>query len=65
MEFLQHPAVSGAIAGILVATKQDWDSFRGFKSFREFAQYSWGLFAWRAFQGAVIGAASVYGIGAL
>jgi hypothetical protein len=65
MEWLQHPAVTGAIAGVLVATKQDWDSFRGFQSFQQFAAYSWGLFAWRVAQGAVIGAASVYGIGAL
>lgn len=65
MEFLQHPAVSGAIAGVLVATKQDWDSFRSWQSFQQAREYRWGLFAWRAFQGAVIGAASVYGLGAL
>lgn len=64
-ELLQMPAVSGAIAGVLVATKVDWDAFRSWTSWREARDYSWSLFAWRAFQGAVIGAASIYGIGAL
>lgn len=64
-EILQLPAVAGAIAGVLVATKQDWDSFRSWQSWIEAREYKWSLFAWRAFQGAIIGAASIYGIGAL
>lgn len=64
-EILQMPAVAGAIAGVLVATKVDWDAFRKWQSFREAREYKWGLVAWRALQGAIIGAASVYGIGAL
>ena len=64
-EILQLPAVSGAIAGVLVATKVDWDAFRTWQSFRDAREYSWHLFLWRALQGAIIGAASIYGIGAL
>lgn len=64
-EFLQQPAVAGAIAGIVTATAVDFQAFRAFESFGQFKSYSWGTAAWRAFQGAVIGALSVYGIGGL
>lgn len=64
-EFLQHPAVAGAIAGFLTATAVDFQAFRAFKSYDEFRRYQWGLAAFRAVQGIVIGALSVIGIGAL
>lgn len=65
MDALQHPIVVGAIGGLIVATAVDFQAFRAFKSYEEFRSYSWGLAAFRAVQGAVLGALSVIGIGAL
>ena len=53
---------AGALAGVLTATVQDRQSFKGFKTYRQFAEYDWGLFAFRAAQGAVIGALSSLGV---
>lgn len=65
MELLQHPIVTGALAGFLAATAVDFQAFRAFKSFQEFRSYSWGLAAFRAVQGIVLGVLAALGIGAL
>lgn len=65
MTVLQHPVVTGALAGFLAATAVDVQAFRSFKSFDEFKRYSWTLAAFRAVQGLIIGALSAVGVGAL
>lgn len=55
MDFLSHPLVIAVLASLAPAIKGDIDAFRTFKSFEEAASYSWGTFAWRVFQGALLG----------
>ena len=50
-----HAAV-GAGVGLLNAASVDYAAFRMWKSFRDAAQYDWGVALWRWLQGAVIGA---------
>ena len=63
MEWLQHPIVKGAIAGMVTAAAVDFAAFRSWKSWQDALTYSWSLAAWRWFQGAVIGAVTAAGIG--
>ena len=58
-----HPVLIGAVAGVVTATAIDRQAFAAFKSFDEAAAYNWRLAAWRACQGAVIGAMSALGLG--
>lgn len=59
---LHNPIVAAVISGVLVATLIDRQAFASFKSFNDFVSYSWSLAAWRAVQGAVIGAGTATGI---
>lgn len=57
--------IAAILAGVLTGTLVDRQAFAAFKSFDEAMAYNWKLTAWRAFQGAVIGAMAAYGIGVI
>jgi hypothetical protein len=64
MTILRSRAIQGALTGALSAAGIDFQAFRAWKSFDEARHYSWGLAAWRWFQGAVVGAITGAGYGA-
>lgn len=65
LDFLHNHIVQGAISGVTAAAVVDFAAFRNWKSFHDAATYDWGTAAWRWFQGAVVGAATAAGFGAL
>lgn len=64
-QYLHHPLIAGAISGALAGAAGDIAAFRAFKTFDEFAAYSWGTAAFRVIQGAIFGAAAAAGLGAI
>jgi len=60
-----HTIGQGALSGFASAALVDFAAFRSWKSVQEAREYSWGLAAWRWFQGAVIGAVMATGFGAV
>lgn len=62
---LHSAAFKGALAGILTAARVDYDAFTTWHSFKDAEGYSWGIAAWRWFQGAVIGGVTAAGLGGL
>lgn len=65
VSYLQHPLVKGALSGFLSAAAIDFVAFRNFKTLDEFASYSWAVAGFRWIQGAVVGAVTAAGLGAL
>lgn len=65
MELLNQPIVKGALAGLLSAAAVDIQAFRAFKSLNDLVAYSWGLAAFRWAQGAIVGALTAAGLGAI
>ena len=64
--FLFHHYVArGAITGFVAAAATDLHAFKMWKSVDEAKAYQWGVAAWRWFQGAVLGALTAAGLGAL
>ncbi len=59
---VSNPILLGVITGTLSAAAVDFQAFRSWKSFADARQYSWGLAAFRWFQGAVIGGFSALGL---
>lgn len=62
---LHHPIMKGTLVGILSAASVDYAAFRSWKSFHDVHDYAWGLAVFRWCQGAVVGALSSAGLGAL
>lgn len=64
--FVAHPmvkaALAGAVSGALAAARTDFQAFQSWKSVNDATTYSWGVAAWRWFQGAVVGAVSGAGL---
>lgn len=44
------------LSGAAVALKGDYETFKAFKSFDDFAKYNWTMAAWRGVQGFIVGA---------
>lgn len=57
--------IRGGATGILSAAAVDFAAFRTWKSWHDLAVYDWQVAGWRWFQGAVMGAATGAGYGAL
>lgn len=53
----------GAIAGLLAAAAVDFHAFKSWQSFGDAKAYNWPVALFRWLQGAVIGAASAFGLG--
>lgn len=62
---LHSPIVKGAVAGALAAAAVDYRAFRAWKTFNEVVAYDWRTAAFRILQGAVLGAVTSLGTGAL
>lgn len=62
---LHTPWVVGAVNGALGAAAADLHAFKTWKSYHDAATYDWGTASWRWLQGAVLGAVSGFGLGAL
>lgn len=56
---------AGALAGLISAAAVDYSAFKRWKSFDEAVKYKWSLALWRWFKGAVIGAVTSAGVGAV
>lgn len=54
----------GALGGLVVALKIDWDAFRDWKGYEDFRAYDWGKASFRWIQGVVIGAGIAAGFDA-
>lgn len=54
-----------ALAGALSAAAVDFRAFKAWQSFHDAATYDWQTAAWRWAQGAIVGALSAVGVGAL
>lgn len=66
LQTILHSSITrGAIAGIVSAAAVDFHAFRSWKSWHDLGTYSWGLAAFRWFQGAVVGAIVAAGYGGL
>lgn len=61
-QYLDHPAVKGALAGILAAAAVDLQAFRAWKSFDDVVTYQWKTAGWRWVQGAILGALAGIGL---
>ena len=64
-DLMLYRAAKGAGVGVLVAARTDYHAFRAWKTWEEAAAYNWKVAGWRWFQGAVIGALTTLGLGAL
>lgn len=64
-EVLNNSIVKGALSGVVAAALVDIAAFRQWKNFHDAATYGWGTAAFRWFQGAVSGALTAAGIGAI
>lgn len=62
---LDHPAVKGALAGIVAAAAVDIDAFRKFESFEQAKAYKWDRALFRWIQGAIAGAIAGLGLTAV
>lgn len=62
---LHNRIVQGALAGALAAALIDFNAFRAWKTWQDAAAYSWSTATWRWVQGAVTGALTAAGIGAV
>jgi uncharacterized membrane protein len=62
---LHNPIVHGAITGAAAAAAVDLHAFATWKNMSDLKSYSWGVAAFRWFQGAVIGAITAAGMGGL
>ena len=50
-----QPALFAGLLGAGAALTIDWQAFKSWKSFNDLLTYNWGLAAWRAFQGFMVG----------
>ncbi|MCR4300865.1 MAG: hypothetical protein NUV51_04580 [Sulfuricaulis sp.] len=53
--FIASPLTKAAVAGLIASALLDFQAFRAWKSWHDFAVYQWGTALFRWFQGAVIG----------
>ena len=60
--FLEHPAVKGALTGLMTAMLVDYAAFRGWKSYDDAFTYEWRVALWRWLQGFVSGAVAGLGL---
>lgn len=65
MDLLLHPIVKGALGGLLVAARIDYEAFKGWKSFDDATAYDWKTAGFRWFRGALIGACLAGGLGSV
>lgn len=63
--FVQLPFVRGAVSGALAAAVVDLHAFLTWKSVMDVKAYQWGTAAFRWLQGAITGAISGAGLGAM
>lgn len=64
-DLLHSHILNGAISGALAAASVDINAFRQWKSFDDAAAYDWKKALFRWVQGAIVGALSAAGIGAI
>ena len=64
MEVLLHPVAKGAIGGVLVAMRIDYEAFKEWRSFDDATTYDWKTAGWRWFRGALLGAFAAGSFGA-
>jgi len=64
-DLLHNPIARGALSGLMAAAAVDLHAFLAWKSVEEFTSYSWKTAAFRWVQGAVAGAITAAGFGAL
>jgi hypothetical protein len=62
---LHSRAVHGALVGWISTAAVDYQAFRTWKSVQDALKYDWSIALWRWLQGAVLGAVSNSGIGAV
>lgn len=66
---IAHPqvtkAMAGAFSGVAAAASVDFAAFRTWKTWQDGISYDWGIATFRWFQGAILGAATGLGIGAI
>lgn len=64
-----HPlamkSIAGALSGATSAASVDFAAFRTWKTWQDGIKYDWTTATFRWFQGAVVGAATGLGIGAI
>ncbi len=69
LAFAQMPAVRhaavGALGGLLVAIRADSESFRAWKCWADVGHFDWSIASFRYIKGAVIGALTFAGFGAM
>jgi hypothetical protein len=65
MNTLTALVLKGAAAGLIAALATDLGSFKSWKSFDDALSYDWKVAAFRWIQGAVLGALSALGVGAV
>lgn len=65
MDLLHHGIVRGALSGAIAAAAVDVAAFRSWKSAQDGLTYAWGVAAFRWAQGAILGALTAAGLGAL
>lgn len=64
-EIFANPIVAGAVTGAVSAAAIDFQAFRSWKSYHDAATYDWATASWRWVQGAVVGAVTATGYGAV
>lgn len=64
-EFLHYPVVRGAVSGVIAAAVVDIHSFMSWTNYHEALEYNWSTAIFRWAQGAIAGAITAAGYGAL
>lgn len=59
------PVGKGFLVGVMTAAVIDFNTFRMWKSWHDFATYDWGVATFRWVQGGVVGAVTSVGTGYL
>ena len=65
MDWLSNPIVQGAVTGAATAAAVDWAAFKAWKKWQDIVTYDWSVATFRWVQGAVVGAVTAAGFGAL
>jgi hypothetical protein len=63
--FLRTPFGAGIISGLIASVSVDYAAFRSWRSWHDFAVYSWGIATFRWFQGAIVGGLTGIGYAAV
>ena len=65
LDLVRNPILKGALAGLLSAALVDFAAFRSWQSLHDATSYAWSTALFRWGQGAVVGAVTSAGIGAV